>query len=100
MSHVQAHSLKQKRILLIVGGGIAAYKSLDLVRRLRECGAGVSVVMTAAAKQFVTPLSFASLTQSPVYDELFSATTEQEISHIHLSRAADLVVVAPATANR
>ena len=99
MSHVQAHNLKQKRILLIVGGGIAAYKSLDLVRRLRECGAGVSVVMTAAAKQFVTPLSFASLTQSPVYDELFSATTEQEISHIHLSRAADLVVVAPATAN-
>ncbi len=94
-----AQSLAGKRILLIVGGGVAAYKSLDLVRRLRERGAGVSVVMTAAAKEFVTPLSFVSLTNAPVYDDLFSPTDEQEMGHIQLSRAADLIVVAPATAH-
>lgn len=91
--------LKAKRILLIVGGGIAAYKSLDLVRRLRERGAGVRVVMTSAAKQFVTPLAFVSLTNEKVHDDLFSATDEQEIGHIQLSRDADLIVVAPATAH-
>ena len=94
-----AQSLAGKRILLIVGGGVAAYKSLDLVRRLRERGAGVRVVMTAAAKKFVTPLSFVSLTNEPVHDELFSPTDEQEMGHIQLSRAADLIVVAPATAH-
>lgn len=85
--------------MLVVGGGIAAYKSLDLVRRLRERGARVRVVMTAAAKQFVTPLAFVSLTNEKVYDDLFSATDEQEMGHIQLSRDADLIVVAPATAH-
>ena len=94
-----AQSLAGKRILLIVGGGVAAYKALDLVRRLRERGAGVRVVMTAAAKEFVTPLSFVSLTNAPVHDELFSPTDEQEMGHIQLSRAADLILVAPATAH-
>jgi phosphopantothenoylcysteine decarboxylase/phosphopantothenate--cysteine ligase len=94
-----ARCLAGKRILLIVGGGVAAYKSLELVRRLRECGVGVRVVMTAAAKEFVTPLSFVSLTGEPVHDALFSPTDEQEMGHIQLSRAADLIVVAPATAH-
>lgn len=94
-----AKSLEGKSILLIVGGGIAVYKSLDLVRRLRERGARVRVVMTAAAKKFVAPLAFVSLTNEKVFDDLFSATDEQEMGHIQLSRAADLVVVAPATAH-
>lgn len=94
-----ARSLAAKRILLIVGGGIAAYKSLDLVRRLRERGAFVRVVMTTAAKEFVTPLAFVSLANEKVYDDLFCATDEQEIGHIELSRDADLIVVAPATAH-
>lgn len=93
------HRLVGKRILLIVGGGIAAYKSLDLVRRLRERGARVRVVMTAAAREFVTPLAFVSLTNEKVYDDLFSSTDEQEMGHIQLSREADLIVVAPATAH-
>jgi phosphopantothenoylcysteine decarboxylase/phosphopantothenate--cysteine ligase len=92
-------SLAGKRILLVVGGGIAAYKSLELVRRLREAGAGVRVVMTAAAKNFVTALSFASLSGECVYDDLFSAADEGEIGHIQLSRGADIIVVAPATAH-
>jgi phosphopantothenoylcysteine decarboxylase/phosphopantothenate--cysteine ligase len=92
-------SLAGKRILLIVGGGIAAYKSLELVRRLRERGASVRVVMTAAAKKFVTELSFTSLAGERVYDDLFSAADEGEMGHIQLSRDADLVVVAPATAH-
>jgi phosphopantothenoylcysteine decarboxylase/phosphopantothenate--cysteine ligase len=96
---VLTQSLAGKRILLIVGGGIAAYKSLDLVRRLRERGATPRVVMTSAAKQFVTELSFVSLTGARVYDDLFSPTDEQEMGHIQLSRDADLLVVAPATAN-
>ncbi len=94
-----ARSLAAKRVLLIVGGGIAAYKSLDLVRRLRARGALVRVVMTAAAKEFVTPLAFVSLANEKVYDDLFSATDEQEMGHIQLSRNADLLVVAPATAH-
>jgi len=91
--------LDGKRILLIVGGGIAAYKSLDLVRRLRERGATVRGVLTAAGKQFVTPLSLSSLTEDKVYEELFSLTDEAEMGHIQLSRSADLIVVAPATAD-
>ncbi len=94
-----ARSLEAKRILLIVGGGIAVYKSLELVRRLRERGTVVRVVMTAAAKEFVTPLAFVSLANEKVYDDLFSATDEQEMGHIELSREADLIVVAPATAH-
>ncbi|PWB84445.1 MAG: bifunctional phosphopantothenoylcysteine decarboxylase/phosphopantothenate--cysteine ligase CoaBC [Methylocystaceae bacterium] len=94
-----AQSLSGKRLLLIVGGGVAAYKALDLVRRLRERGARVRVVMTEAAKRFVTPLSFVGLSGERVHDDLFSPTDEQEMGHIQLSRDADLVVVAPATAH-
>ncbi len=91
--------MKGKRILLVIGGGIAAYKVLELIRRLREQDASVSPVMTKAAKEFVTPLSVASLSGNRVFDDLFSLTDEMEIGHIELSRAADLVVVAPATAD-
>ena len=88
-----------KRVLLVIGGGVAAYKSLDLIRRLRERGVAARCVLTKAAKQFVTPLSAASLSGEKVYDELFSLTDEAEMGHIQLSRSADLVVVAPATAD-
>jgi len=91
--------LNGRRILLIVSGGIAAYKSLDLIRRLRTGGAAVRCVMTEAAHQFVTPLSVASLSEDKVYGDLFSLTDESEMGHIRLSREADLVVVAPATAD-
>ncbi|MBC8793709.1 MAG: bifunctional phosphopantothenoylcysteine decarboxylase/phosphopantothenate--cysteine ligase CoaBC [Tagaea sp. CACIAM 22H2] len=92
-------TLPGKRILLIVAGGIAAYKSLDLIRRLRERGAGVRCVLTAAAKEFVTPLSVATLSRDKVYSDLFDLTAENEIGHIRLARDCDLVVVAPATAD-
>lgn len=88
-----------KRILLLIGGGIAAYKSLELIRRLRERGARVRAILTAAGSQFVTPLSVASLSGDKVYQDLFSLTDEAEMGHIQLSRDADLLVVAPATAD-
>ncbi|WP_306005435.1 bifunctional phosphopantothenoylcysteine decarboxylase/phosphopantothenate--cysteine ligase CoaBC [Aquicoccus porphyridii] len=88
-----------KRILLIIGGGIAAYKCLDLIRRLRERGAAVTPVMTRAAGEFVTPLSVAALAGETVHSDLFDLTAEAEMGHIQLSRVADLVVVAPATAD-
>jgi phosphopantothenoylcysteine decarboxylase / phosphopantothenate---cysteine ligase len=91
--------LEGRRILLIIAGGIAAYKSLDLIRRLRERGAAVRCIMTAAAKHFVTPLSVASLSEDKVYDDLWSLTDESEMGHIRLSREADLVIVAPASAD-
>lgn len=91
--------LANKHILLIVGGGIAAFKSLDLVRRLREKGAQVTPVLTKAGSEFVTPLSLAALSASKIYQDLFNLTDEAEMGHIELSRAADLVVVAPATAD-
>src|SRR5215213_5297188 len=91
--------LQGRRILLIIAGGIAAYKSLELIRRLRERGAAVRVVMTEAARQFVTPLSIAALSEDKVYGELWSLTDESEMGHIRLSREADLLVVAPATAD-
>jgi phosphopantothenoylcysteine decarboxylase/phosphopantothenate--cysteine ligase len=91
--------LDDRRILLIISGGIAAYKSLDLIRRLRERGAAVRAIMTAAATHFVTPLSVASLCEDKVYTDLWSLTDESEMGHIRLSREADLVVVAPATAD-
>ncbi|MEN3975476.1 bifunctional phosphopantothenoylcysteine decarboxylase/phosphopantothenate--cysteine ligase CoaBC [Emcibacter sp. SYSU 3D8] len=91
--------LQDKRILLIIGGGIAAYKSLDLIRRLRERGVRVRAVMTRAAAEFITPLSVASLTGEKTYTELFSLTDEAEMGHIRLSREADLVLVVPATAD-
>jgi phosphopantothenoylcysteine decarboxylase/phosphopantothenate--cysteine ligase len=88
-----------KRILLIVGGGIAAYKVLDLCRLMKRDGLNVRAIMTKAAGEFVTPLSLGSVTGDKVYGELFSLTDEAEMGHIELSRDADLVVVAPATAN-
>ncbi|MCE8512080.1 bifunctional phosphopantothenoylcysteine decarboxylase/phosphopantothenate--cysteine ligase CoaBC [Ruegeria pomeroyi] len=91
--------LASRRILLIIGGGIAAYKSLDLIRRLRERGAAVTPVLTRAAEEFVTPLSVSALAGEKVYRELFDLTDEAEMGHIQLSRSADLVVVAPATAD-
>ena len=91
--------LPGKRILLIVGGGIAAYKALELVRRLRERGAAVRVVLTQGGAEFVTPLSFAVLSGEKAFTDLFDLKDEAEIGHIQLSREADLVVVAPATAD-
>ncbi len=91
--------LTGKRVLLIIGGGIAAFKSLDLIRRLREQGASVVPVVTRAAEEFVTPLSVSALAANKVYRDLFDLTDEAEMGHIELSRAADLVVVAPATAD-
>ena len=91
--------LENKRILLIIGGGIAAYKCHELIRRLRDLGAGVRVVLTRAGAEFVTPLSLASLSGEKVLQDLFDLTDESEIGHIQLSRDADLTVVAPATAD-
>ncbi len=88
-----------KRIVLIVSGGIAAYKSLDLIRELRRGGAQVRTILTEAGAKFITPLSLAALSEEKVYSDLFSLTDESEMGHIRLSREADLVVVAPATAN-
>ncbi len=92
-------SLQDKRVLLIIGGGIAAYKSLDLIRRLKERGAAVVPVLTKAGQEFVTPLSVSALSGDKVYTDLFDLTDEAEMGHINLSRSADLVLVAPATAD-
>ena len=91
--------LTGKHILLIIGGGIAAYKSLDLIRRMRERGVLVTPVLTRAGEQFVTPLSVSALTGTKLYRDLFDLTDEAEMGHIQLSRVADLVLVAPATAD-
>jgi len=91
--------LHAKRILLIIGGGIAAYKSLDLIRRLQERGASVTPVITRAAAEFVTPLSVSALAGTRTYSDLFDLTDEAEMGHIELSRSSDLIVVAPATAD-
>jgi phosphopantothenoylcysteine decarboxylase/phosphopantothenate--cysteine ligase len=88
-----------KRVLLVISGGIAAYKALELIRLLRRRGCGVTCVLTDNGGQFVTPLSLQALSESKVYTDLFSLTDESEMGHIQLSRAADLLVVAPATAN-
>ena len=91
--------LAGKNILLIISGGIAAYKSLDLIRRMRERGASVTPVMTQAASEFVTPLSVSALAGVQVYQNLFDLTAESDMGHIQLSRSADLIVVAPASAD-
>jgi len=91
--------LRGKKILLIIGGGIAAYKSLDLIRRLRDRGASVTPVLTRAGAEFVTPLSVSALAGQKVFTDLFDLTDEAEMGHIQLSRSADLVVVAPTTAD-
>jgi phosphopantothenoylcysteine decarboxylase/phosphopantothenate--cysteine ligase len=99
MSAIEPTSIRGRHILLIVGGGIAAYKSLDLIRRLRERGAEVRVVLTAAAQEFVTPLSAGAIAGERAYLDLFDARTEFDVGHIRLARDADAVVVAPATAD-
>lgn len=91
--------LHNKRILLIIGGGVAAYKALDLIRRLRERGVQVRAILTRAGAEFVTPLAVASLSGEKCYSDLFSLTDEAEMGHIRLSREADLVLVVPATAD-
>ncbi len=91
--------MTQRRILLIVSGGIAAYKALELIRLLKRREIAVRAVLTESAKQFVTPLSLGVLTEDTVYNDLFDLKAEREIGHIQLSREADLIVVAPATAN-
>ncbi len=92
-------SLQDRNILFILGAGVAAYKVLDVMRRVREQGAQVRTVLTAGAGEFVTPLSIGALTEAPVFSELFDLKNETEIGHIRLAREADLIVVAPATAD-
>lgn len=91
--------IEGRTILLVIGGGVAAYKCLELIRRLRERGVSVRCILTGAGAQFVTPLSLSALSENKVYADLFSLTDESEMGHIRLSREADLVVVAPATAD-
>ena len=92
-------SLKNKKILLIIGGGISAYKSLDLIRLLRKKEAVIKTILTKGGKKFVTPLSVASLSNNKTYEDIFDINNESEIDHISLSRWADIVLVVPATAN-
>ncbi|SHF70583.1 phosphopantothenoylcysteine decarboxylase / phosphopantothenate--cysteine ligase [Kaistia soli DSM 19436] len=99
MTEATASPLAGRAVLLVIGGGIAAYKALGLIRRLKERGAVVAVVMTRAACQFVTPLAAGALAGGTVYTELFDREAEQDVGHIRLARGADLVVVAPATAD-
>src|SRR6202521_5648025 len=91
--------LNGKRILLLIGGGIAAYKALDLIRRLKERGAAVRCILTRAAQEFVTPLAAGALAGERAYTDLFDRSTEFDVGHIRLAREADLIVVAPATAD-
>ena len=98
-SHEHTHDAASLRVLLIIGGGIAAYKSLDLIRRLRERGAAVRAIMTEAAQEFVTPLSVGALTGGKVFTDLFDTESEFDVGHIRLARETDVIVVAPATAN-
>ena len=93
------NNIENKKILLVICGGISAYKSLEVIRLLKKQGATVKSILTKSAKEFVTPLSVASLTQEKVYDDLFSHENESEMDHISLSRWSDLILVAPATAN-
>ncbi len=86
-------------MLLIIGGGIAAYKSLDLIRRLKERGIAVRCILTKAAEHFVTPLSAGALVGEPVFTDLFNAQSEFDVGHIRLARETDVIVVAPATAD-
>ena len=92
-------TVKNKKILIIIGGGIAAYKSLDLIRLLKKNGNYVKSILTKSGKEFVTPLSVTSLTKSKTFEEIFDKQGEAEIDHISLSRWADIIVVLPTTAN-
>ena len=91
--------LKNKKILIIIGGGIAAYKSLDLIRLLRKNGSEIKTILTKSGKEFVTPLSLTTLTKSKTYENIFDKDSEAEIDHIALSRWADIIIVIPTTAN-
>ena len=91
--------LSGKKILFIICGGISAYKSLETIRLLKKDNAEIKTILTQSAKEFVTPLSIASLSQGKVYVDLFSLENETEMDHITLSRWADVIIVAPATAN-
>ena len=93
------NNLSHRKILLIICGGISAYKSLELIRLFKKQGAEIKTILTKSAKEFITPLSVASLSQEKVYDDLFNAKNEAEMDHISLSRWADIILVAPATAN-
>ena len=92
-------NLLEKKILLIICGGISAYKSLEVIRSLKKKGANIKAILTKSAKEFVTPLSVSSLSQEKVYDDLFNMESESEMDHISLSRWSDVILVAPATAN-
>ena len=92
-------SLKNKKILIIIGGGIAAYKSLDLIRLLKKNDVEVKTILTKSGREFVTPLSLSTLTRSKTFEKLFDSETETEIDHISLSRWADIILVMPTTAN-
>ena len=92
-------NLLNKKILFIICGGISAYKSLETIRLFKNNGAEIKTVLTSSAKEFITPLSVASLSQGKVYSDLFSVENEAEMDHISLSRWADIIVIAPATAN-
>ena len=93
------NNIENKKILLIICGGISAYKSLEIIRLLKKQGSTVKSILTKSAKEFVTPLSVASLSQEKVYEDLFSHENESEMDHISLSRWSDLILVVPATAN-
>ena len=93
------NNIENKKILLIICGGISAYKSLEIIRILKKQGAQVKSILTKSGKEFVTPLSVASLSKERVYEDLFSYENEAKMDHINLSRWSDLVLVAPATAN-
>ncbi|PIT70209.1 bifunctional phosphopantothenoylcysteine decarboxylase/phosphopantothenate--cysteine ligase CoaBC [Bartonella tribocorum] len=99
-SAIEVQSLQSKSLLLIIGGSIAAYKALDLIRRLKERGAHLNIIMTKAAQKFITPLTAEALNGRTVYTDLFSREEEHDIGHIRLARDADLIILAPATANR
>ena len=92
-------SLKNKKILIIIGGGIAAYKTLDLIRLLKKESVDVKTILTKSGKEFVTPLSLTTLAKNKTYEDIFDKNSEAEIDHIELSRWADLIIVAPTTAN-
>ena len=92
-------SLKNKKLLIIVGGGISAYKALDLVRILKKNSVSIKTILTKSGKEFITPLSLTTLTKNKTFEEIFDKDSEAEIDHIALSRWAALIIVLPTTAN-
>ena len=92
-------SFKNKRVLIVIGGGISAYKALDLIRILKKKNVNLKTILTKSGKEFVTPLSITTLTHSKTFEEIFDKSNEAKIDHIALSRWADLIIVLPTTAN-